>query len=176
MKNSLAIAYAMKRKARRMADGGSPQGDTLGSKIGYPGADKKAPKMMAQGGQLESGYLPLPENDVEQNASADQEDDKDLNQRLALGGDVVERIMARRGNRTNMLSEGGQVANSTTVMADELPAEYDDLVLRDDLESSSDGANNGDFISNEQEDADRADIVARVMRSRAKKDRLPSPR
>lgn len=144
---SLALAYAMKRKAKKMADGGSAS-QTLGTTIGYPGSPKPRPKM-AEGGLAEEAE--------------------------AEAQDVVDRIMSRRAN---CMSEGGKVANGsmTEALADESPNEFDDLVLRDDLESSSDGENNGDFIGDEQEDADRRDIVARVMRSRAKKDRLPNPR
>lgn len=124
MKNSMAIAYAMKRKASKMAQGGQVAGSA------------------AQEGE-------------------DGDTDED---------ELIDRIMARR------MSEGGKVANSTTVMADELPAEYDDLVLRDDLEGGYTGANSGDEIGNEQEDKDRSDLVSRIMKSRALKDRLHSPR
>lgn len=37
------------------------------------------------------------------------------------------------------------------------------------------GENEGDELGDEQEDDDRKDIVARIMRSRAKKDRMPRP-
>lgn len=147
MKQSLAIAYAMKRKARKMA----------------------------AGGQLESGYAELPEESEVENAGAESEDEKDLNQMLAMGGSVVDRIMAKKAN---CMSEGGRVANGsmTEGLAGFKPNEFDDLVFRDDLESSSDGANNGDFIGNDQESQDRQDMVSRIMRSRAKRDRLPNPR
>lgn len=77
-------------------------------------------------------------------------------------------------------SQGGKVSNGgedeLSHMADSKPNNFDDLSLRDDLESSYTGANSGDELDNEQEDHDRADIVSRIMRSRAKKDRLPNPR
>ncbi len=77
-------------------------------------------------------------------------------------------------------SEGGRVANSDHGVDDSRlagfsPNEFDDLSLRDDLEFSYTGANSGDEISDEQEDKDRRDIVSRIMRSRSKKDRMPSP-
>lgn len=55
MKQSLATAYNMKRRSRKMADGGqvsepSPK-QTLGSAIGFPGSPK--PKNMAKGGMVE---------------------------------------------------------------------------------------------------------------------------
>lgn len=92
-------------------------------------------------------------------------------------GGMVDRIMAKK------YSEGGKVANerqgdSTDVMptAGDAPNEFDDLALRDDLEFHDTGANSGDELGNAQEDEDRRDIVSRVMRSRAKRDRLPNPR
>ena len=86
--------------------------------------------------------------------------------------DLVSRIMKQR-----MYSEGGRVANEDSGesastpdrMAKDLPNEFDDLALRDDLESSDTGANSGDELSDDQEDMDRRDIVSRIMRSRAKR-------
>lgn len=124
---------------------------------------------------------------------------KDLSQesRLAMGGPVdlshgdgpyeddelglVGRIMHKRSmdySDLDRYSEGGRVANDTGTgqEADKLPNQHDDLVLRDDLESTyGEDDNAGDDLGNGQEDEDRKDIVARIMRSRAKKDRLPSP-
>ena len=73
------------------------------------------------------------------------------------------------------MSEGGMVANEDDEHADELPNEFDDLPMRDELEENYTGANSGDEIGNEQEDEDRQDILNRAMRSRAKKDRNPRP-
>lgn len=101
--------------------------------------------------------------------------------------DLVDRIMRKRKGLMNdfseedRYSEGGKVANQ-----DHGPNEndlagfdtnaFDDLVLRDDLESTyGDDDNAGDSLGNKQEDEDRNDIVARIMRSRAKKDKLPRP-
>lgn len=88
---------------------------------------------------------------------------------MEQGMDRVSRVMQKR------MSMGGRVANDTQPMADDEPAEYDDLVLRDDLESSYTGKNSGDYLSDEQEDMDRKDIVSRVMRSRKFKDKMPRP-
>jgi len=89
-------------------------------------------------------------------------------------GDLVERIMKKRG----MYSEGGRVANEDhgpddDRLADFSPNEFDDLSLKDDLESSYTGKNSGDLIGDEQEDEDRDDIVSRIMKSRKLKDRMP---
>lgn len=115
-KQSLAIAYAMKRKGKKMAGGGSTD-----------------------------------------------------HEMVDLDHDMVDRIMAKK------FSKGGMVANDTDITADFQPNEFDDLVLRDELEFNYTGANSGDDLGNAQEDEDRADIVSRIMRSRAKKDRNPRP-
>lgn len=61
LKQSLAIAYAMKRKAQHKAmggyaDGGDASEETLGTKIGYPGfpKPKPSPRPMAEGGEMKS--------------------------------------------------------------------------------------------------------------------------
>lgn len=43
---------------------------------------------------------------------------------------MLDRIMSKR-----KMSEGGVVSNSTEVVADELPNEFDDLALDDNLEA-----------------------------------------
>lgn len=98
--------------------------------------------------------------------------------------DIVNRIMHKASpsfSGLDRLSRGGQIANqehgeNNNEMAGFSPNEFDDLVLRDDLESHyGDDDNSGDDLGNEQEDEDRKDIVARIMRSQRKKDRLPNP-
>jgi hypothetical protein len=77
-------------------------------------------------------------------------------------------------------SEGGQVANEETGESTTTPEkmakwkdnEFDNLALRDDLEFDSTGTNAGDSFGDAREDEDRNDIVSRIMRSRAKKDRM----
>ncbi len=175
LKQSLAIAYAMKRKAKKMAGGGFVQGEEA------------------------SGYHSMPEEHEMHNESAMMEDDKDLNQhevmahagmpeehevdvqmeapkddfseedRLAYG-DVVGRIMHRR------MSEGGKVANATPPDAEFESNEFDDLVKDDDLHSTyGQDDNAGDALGNAQEDEDRRDIVARIMRQRSMKQHNPRP-
>lgn len=95
----------------------------------------------------------------------------------AAHGGIVDRIMSKRANH---YSKGGMVANGGDAdfdnLADSRPANYDDLSLRDTLESHyGDDDNSGDALGNEQEDHDRHDIVARILKSRAKKDRMPRP-
>ena len=167
MKNSLAIAYAMNKKRKKMSGGGPvPDKDKVkGFVKGFTGK--------AMGGEMKSGYLPMPEEHEEMNEAAMSEDDMDFNQKPVHAEDsgeegIVDRIMKR-------FSKGGQVANETEPMADSMPNEFDDLVLDDDLEFHDTGANSGDELGDAQEDEDRKDIVSRIMASRKKKDRNPRP-
>lgn len=84
-------------------------------------------------------------------------------------GDRIGRIMEKR------YSKGGMVANETPPVVDSEPNEFDDLVLRDDLESSYTGANSGDEVGNAALDEDDNDMIVRIMRSRSKKDSMPRP-
>ena len=124
--NSLAMAYGMKRKK------------------------------MSEGGEMSTGYEPMPPDSVKENESAIHADG------------IVDRIMQK-------MSEGGRVANQMGPQADAMPAEFDDLALRDDLESTNSGTNDGDHLGNAQEDMDRADIIARIMKQRSMKQRNPGP-
>jgi hypothetical protein len=110
------------------------------------------PKLMAEGGEPDS---------------TEQQPDEST-----MGAGLVDRIMAKR------MSEGGKVANEDHGPMDSRLSgfdqnEFDDLALRDDLEFSYNGANSGDEKGDTQEDDDRKDIVARIMKSRGKKDRMP---
>lgn len=72
--------------------------------------------------------------------------------------DLVGKIMAGR-------KSAGAVANETSVVPDELPNEFDDMVLRDEF---SDDSGPGNEIG-EEEAADDADVVGKIMSSRKKK-------
>lgn len=117
---------------------------------------------------------------------------KDIQQnkpRMAKGGmigshqsdademDMVHRIIGKHKER--MYSKGGMIANGgdddLDRMADGAPNNFDDLSLRDDLESSNSGANSGDELGNKAEEHDRDDIVSRVHKSWKKKDKNPRP-
>lgn len=171
---SLAMSYNMKKK-RKMAAGGEVDEEQASTPPtpNLPGANSAQSSMrkafkFAKGGE----------------ASAMEEDDKDLNQHAPMTkedmyDDLVDRIMMHKSDDLSSearLSEGGMVANETDVAsADEMPADYDDLVLDDTLESHYTGANSGDELGNAQEDEDRKDIVSRIMKSNRKKDRNPRP-
>lgn len=120
-----------------------------------------AAKFKHQDVMEEQKSMPKPKLPMAEGGMVDEEDHDDM--------DMVGRIMQR-------YSRGGQVANDVGVSeADELPAEYDDLVLRDDLESHYDAEDSGDMDGDAAQDARDADVVARVLASRRKKDRMPRP-
>lgn len=173
---SFGSAYAVKKRAKKkMGDG---------------------PECMAEGGEFgtfESSAAPE-EKPSAPEAAAEPEDAGAahgmmgaLDKKKAHGGmiepdhgeqsdeqmlDMVGHIMKKH------YSKGGQVANDVGIAeADEEPAEYDDLVLRDDDMEDADytGENSGDEIGNEGEDERRRDIIARIMHSRSKRDRMPRP-
>lgn len=106
----------------------------------------------AEGGEVDEmgEYDPMPE----ENESANMED-----------ADMIARIMHKR----NQYAKGGEVANDVGVAeADKLPAEFDDLVLDDNLEDDS-GAGNEEGDSRVHDD-----MVDRIMLKK-KKDKLPRP-
>lgn len=86
---------------------------------------------------------------------------------------TIMRIMSKRVKK---YSKGGMIANDDTdEMADAMPAEFDDLANRDELEFSYTGENSGDELGNSQEEMDRRDTVARIMRQRKMKQSNPRP-
>jgi hypothetical protein len=147
--------------------------------------------------EMKSGYMAHPDAAEKHNHPAMMEDDKDLNQhmvhavmgepeghevdkemheqsmdysdldRLAMGGyaegDIIGRVMKRH------YSMGGRVANDSEPISEEMPNQFDDLVLRDDLTSHyGDDDNSGDALSDHRENMDREDIIARIMKRRGK--------
>lgn len=176
LKQSLAIAYSMKKKAKKMADGGSV-GPTLGSIINYPGSSTTAPskpKGYAEGGEVEQEEHDPEYDQYRLMARSEEPHEMEMENQIhdMNKHGLVDRIMAKR----QMMSEGGKVANDTPITAGFDSNDFDDLVHRDDLESTyGDDDNAGDELGNAQEDHDRSDIIARIMRSRAKKDRMPRP-
>lgn len=95
-------------------------------------------------------------------------------QGLAHGGDVssdlVDRVMKKR-----MMAKGGMVEEEPFEYEFDQPDDFDVLHENSAPEFSYTGENSGDELGNEQEDHDRADIVARILKSRSKKDRNPRP-
>lgn len=215
-KQSLAIAYAMKRKAqgKKMADGGevdeygypkNPQGEkplydvsgyekhAHGGEVGEH-HDYDFPDVKHEREEMASGYVSHEGAGAKANHKAMMEDDRMLNQHgedevgpmgsYAAGGfigshgteehemDMVGRILKHQGH---CYSEGGKIANGgeddLERMADGRPNNFDDLALRDDLEFNYTADNSGDELSDKQEDHDRADMVARILKQKRMKPR-----
>lgn len=182
LKQSLAIAYAMKRKAQARDRKEDEEHDAKGGMAGYEHEEKTSgymPHKYAHGGMAEfehkeesSGYPREPDICPDCESGHCSIHGADM---MEHGGDIVERIMNKHMKH---MSEGGRIANEDHGPEDEDLAdfernEFDDLSLRDDLEQHYTGSNSGDEIGNEREDEDRRDIVAKVMRSLAKKDKMP---
>ncbi len=73
-------------------------------------------------------------------------------------------------DRAEGYSEGGQIANDTSkVDPDSEHAQYDDLVLRDDLEFSYTGNNSGDKLGDESLDDEEQDMIDEIMKERKKR-------
>lgn len=192
---SLALGYGMKKRMglshvrmprahfRHFAEGGEAQESKCAAHGAYPCKMCHGGKMMADGGESYPGYgyeddddseggevekdkvegmidkiLGRHDDEYEEDEGEDGEDDED----------IIARILSKH------YSEGGQVANDTSPEADSKPNEFDDLVLRDDLEDHYTGENSGDELGNEELDSEDEDIISRIMRSRMKKDRNPS--
>ena len=83
--------------------------------------------------------------------------------------DMVSQVMNKR-----KMSKGGMVANSDEIKAGFMPNEFDDLHLRDGLESSYTGTNSGDEAEDPENDSRLQDMVSRVMLKR-KKQTNPRP-
>ena len=143
-------AFVNNLKAELFA--GKPKAQSLA--IAYA-TKRRAGKKMAMGGEM-GEYDPMENPQPKDNEAANMED-----------ADMIARIMHKR----KMYSEGGMVANDVGVAeADKLPAEYDDLVLRDELEDAYTGANSGDEDGSTVKD----DPIDRIMMKR-KKDKMPRP-
>lgn len=228
--SKMAIAYAVKKRGKKMAQGGMMTKDGYQSSKAGPHQD-----VFHEPENEKSGYVSHEGDAAKPDHAAMMEDDRELGQHgaeeegpygahMAKGGeihpedemekmgptrvgrpntgygaiiavgkaeggmmdpmhgeeskeheeDMVGRIMKQR---QHMYSEGGKVANNTHSFEYEFdePANYDDLSRRDDLEFSYTGKNSGDELGNMQEDHDRQDMISRIMKSRAKKDKNPRP-
>lgn len=193
MPQSLAIAYNVKRHAKKMARGGMLTNDGYQSECTEHCTQPCAVHEMAEYDSADYNK----KHPMKPDMMAMEEDSRKLNQHgdeeegpqgtwMAEGGmltddgyqdedhemDMVGRIMSQR---QKMFSKGGRVANQDSIEAGFSPNEFDDLHLRDELESSYTGANSGDELSSDGEDERRRDMVSRIMASRRKKDKLPRP-
>jgi hypothetical protein len=122
-------------------------------------------RKMAEGGEVKeeeaSGYHEMPMGD-------EHKDDYDYPR------DIVDEIIM---SRAKGYSEGGKVANDTKkVDPDNMEAQYDDLVKRDDLEFSYTGKNSGDEEGNAALDSEDEDMIDEIMSERKRKPKgMPHP-
>jgi hypothetical protein len=130
--------------------------------LGEHGEDEMGPDGGGEGFHGER-YEGNPGNEHDEYQDPDAQDDDDL----------VGQIMKQR-----MYSKGGQIANETPITADFEKNDFD-LLAKDgglDSEIANDtGLNSGDYTDDKTEDEERDDIIAQIMKSRAKKDRMPRP-
>ena len=80
--------------------------------------------------------------------------------------DMIGRIMSRR------MAKGGDVEPLADFESNDFDR-MDQIDVPDDANYT--GANSGDELGNEALDENDADLIGRIMRSRAKKDRMPRP-
>ena len=152
-KQSLAIAYAMKRKA----------------------AQKKAHGGMIEEEEMESGYEPG-EHDGEEHYDQYAHGDmvgRIMHKRYAQGGEIELEDIHHPGA---IVADEGE--DELSHMADGKENDFDFLATGDhhlDEENHNSGADDGDMIGDHQEDEDRHDMVKRIMRQRSMKQHNPRP-
>jgi hypothetical protein len=136
--------------------------------IAYAIQRRAKKKEMAMGGYADGGEMLEPE------PKKDDGDDLGISEPIPMcaEGGLMERAMKRR---EQMYSQGGRVANDTPITAGFEENQFDDLVLRDDLESSYTGDNSGDEIGNQTHDDEAQDEISRLIRARRLRDRNPRP-
>jgi hypothetical protein len=187
----MALKYKMKKRARKMAEGGAvPDSIAQAEMIGKEMPEDDDAFMGIEpsdvtGGYAEGGVIQPSGEDAQlmgmvQKYLGGKKDEKKKDDGSEAEGDEL--AMAHGGPVCKacggkMYSEGGEVANDVGdgADADVKENQFDDLVLRDDLSEHYTGKNSGDEIGDAQEDEDQRDMVAQIMKSRKKKDRLPQP-
>ncbi len=185
LKQSLAIAYAMKRRHKKhMAEGGFVEEEMAGEYAAPDPGEYPRPNHMAmeeddrrlnQHGMHEMGdYGEDRRNTPHGMYEGNPGNSHDQYQSEAHEMDMVGRILKQLQHR---YAKGGMVEAGDEHEAEFAPDEFDELETNppDTHRADYTGANSGDHIGDEQEDMDRHDIVSRVMKSRRKKDHLPNP-
>lgn len=185
LKQSLAIAYAVKKRGKKMAHGGMMTDDGYQSECdehcNHPGeAHPKAEYMEPhEGDHKRPNHMAIEQDDKMLNQHGDDEIGPE-GEHMAEGGfigshqsmahdeDMVGRIMKKR---QHMYSKGGMVSNDDHPFEYEFetPDQFDDLVLDDHLESKGTDNERGNMYG-----SDHKDPVATVMMKR-KKQHNPRP-
>lgn len=172
---SMAIKYAMNKKAKKMAGGGGVHQPHKAAVGGKEGQSEAGDHVRWEQAQRHSGNSSMA---AAHNTMAKRQHQKVLSElesekgkdrtNLAEGGNVecgtmVDRIMRKR------MAHGGEV------MADFEPNEFDELELEPAPSPPHSGADYGDDLGDEEVAEEDHDLVSRIMRSRSKKDRMPRP-
>ncbi len=202
---SMALAYAMKKKAKKMAEGGnaSPyEGNTVHPDVSRKEWGRGARRGTSLTGEHVRGSARAEKEGMHKASSSRMESAK------ALHREVLSNLKNDKTDRTN-LAEGGMVDDDDDMPERSAPISggYADGGMVDRImkkrcaeggEATRDEDVLADFLPNEfdemelepsphaeypgseergdeQEDEDRRDMVSRIMRSRAKRDRMPRP-
>jgi hypothetical protein len=155
------VGQIMKKRQHAYAKGGHVKSHEKGVHLSDINV-KKGPSYVGQMVRAKESMRPIYE-EHEENLKQLKSMPKPKLKGLAHGGPV------------HHYSHGGKVANDDHAFEYEFhtPNQFDDLVKDDNLEFHYTGANSGDYLSDAREDHDRHDIVSKIMKSRAKKDKLP---
>lgn len=146
LKQSLAIAYNLKRKAK---DGKEVEHKAKGGEAGDE--QRLSPKERAL--LAARGTKPMLEIEI-----TPERDEKPLHSSMA--DSIVDAIMAKR------MAEGGDVQEEEDELADFQPNEFDYLERSPAPEFSYTEENSGDDLSSPGEDERRKDMIDEIMKSR----------
>lgn len=144
------------------------------TRCAHGGRPDMCPKCYADGGEVD--LPPMPKGDprvVKSLGSAFGKAKGGMIEEEEESGypdELIERIMQQHA-----MSKGGKVANDVEPIADSESAQYDLLPKEDDLEFSYTGENSGDEDGNAAVEDDEDELISRIMKSRALKDKMPRP-
>jgi hypothetical protein len=187
---SMAMAYGMKKRQKKMAEGGDVKAGK-DAEDNSTGVHKRSYSKSSEGpGASDIGHMVRNDPKFKKTSSLGLSHQNSMREGhkqvlreakaaprptggvagFAHGGDVSDHeqdadMIARIMHKRKQYSEGGQVANDNGVAeADHASAEFDDLVLDDHLDFHETGANSGD------EDGSKlnqdTDLVGKIMRKR----------
>lgn len=153
---------AMSENIKTEMDSGKPQKQSIA--IAYSMAKKASKNKMAKGGM--AGCYADGGNVTHDGINSSNDDIENIKKGVKAVGSALG------------FSEGGVVANETDEHADEMSAEYDDLVLDDNLnpDLAHEYAMSDSDVGGSEEESRREDMVSRIMKSQRLKDKLPKVR
>lgn len=171
-KRDLAIAYSMKKKAKKMAMGGEvgEQSDAHEEQMMHQPEDR----LEGMGGAGVKGHT------IHVHVNPKQKYGEHRGN-YAHGGmaeeqppthemDMIDRVMRKKMSKGGMVAnqDSGESASDPNEMAKAKPNEFDDLALDDDLEFNYTGENSGDEDGSKLNQDDHEAMIDRVMRRKKK--------